>query len=823
MAAATALRSVLTEDELRAIIDNAPVFLWSDLPDGFCDFLNQRWLNYFNLSLREAQGTGWATVLHPDDAAHLLESWQKSVSTGIPFETEARFRRPDGEYRWFLTRADPLRDKTGRIVKWYGTNTDIENLKRTEERLRQSEAYLAEAQRLSHTGTWVLNTTTMQYLYWSDESYRIWALDPLQGLPSHETVWQRIHPDDRDRVWEKVQEAVRQKKDYSGEFRIVLPNGTVKYLAATSHHLFSTNGELVEVIGTNVDVTGRKRVEEALRESEAKIRRLVDANILGICIWNLEGAIVEANEAFLHMLQYGREDVASDRLRWTDLTPAEWREWDERAVAELRSTGTFQPFEKEYFRKDGSRVPVLIGGALFEQSRNEGVAFVLDLTARKWAEEALRETEYKLRQIIDTVPSFLWSTGPDGVPTHVSRRVLDYSGMQFEDFMDNGWEAMLHPADFQETAAAFYHAIQTGTPYQAMHRLRRAADGEYRWHHARGEPLCDREGRIVQWYGLSIDIDERKKAEDRLRRSEALLSEAQMLSHCGASAYIQSKILYWSEGTYRIWGFDPTQGIPSREAVLQRLHPDDQSRMRAEAKRSFDEEKGPIEYRIVLPDGTVKHLESISRPIFSASGELVEVVAAHADVTERKRAEDLLRRSEAHLAEAQRLSHTGAVVYNGTAILYASEETYRIWGFDPAQGLPSRDVVFQRIHQGDRDRLNAEVRRAVDEKRKFSIGYRIVMPEGTVKYLETIGQPVFSASGELVEIFATQTDVTERKRAEEGLRDSEAKFRDYAETASDWFWEIGPDYKFTLLTENAFGSDSANRNRHRVLGSCSRS
>jgi PAS domain S-box-containing protein len=118
------------EDELRAIIDNAPVFLWSDLPDGYCDFLNQRWLTYFNLSLQEAQGAGWATLLHPDDAAHHLESWQKSVSTGIPFGTEARFRSADGEYRWFLTRANPLRDKTGRIVKWYGTNIDIENLKR---------------------------------------------------------------------------------------------------------------------------------------------------------------------------------------------------------------------------------------------------------------------------------------------------------------------------------------------------------------------------------------------------------------------------------------------------------------------------------------------------------------------------------------------------------------------------------------------------------------------------------------------------------------------------------------------------------------------
>src|SRR5262249_30033017 len=106
------------------------------------------------------------------------------------------------------------------------------------------------------------------------------------------------------------------------------------------------------------------RLYHDLADRERRIRRLVDANVLGICIWNLEGAIVEANEAFLHMLQYGREDVDSGRLRWTDLTPAEWREQDERAVVELRSTGTFQPVEKEYFRKDGSRLPVLIGGAL---------------------------------------------------------------------------------------------------------------------------------------------------------------------------------------------------------------------------------------------------------------------------------------------------------------------------------------------------------------------------------------------------------------------------------------------------------------------------
>ena len=144
------------------------------------------------------------------------------------------------------------------------------------------------------------------------------------------------------------------------------------------------------------------RLYRDLADREGKIRRLVDANVLGICIWNLEGAIVDANEAFLHMLQYGREDVVSGRLRWTDLTPAEWREQDERAVAELRSTGTFQPVEKEYFRKDGSRLPVLIGGALFKEGGNEGVAFVLDLTERKRAEaehERLRQLESDLAHV----------------------------------------------------------------------------------------------------------------------------------------------------------------------------------------------------------------------------------------------------------------------------------------------------------------------------------------------------------------------------------------------------------------------------------------
>src|SRR5206468_12309305 len=123
---------------------------------------------------------------------------------------------------------------------------------------------------------------------------------------------------------------------------------------------------------------------------DKKIRHLVDANIVGIIIWELDGRILEANDAFLHMLGYDREDLASGRLNRTDLTPAEWRDRDARTVAELKTIGIVQPFEKEYFRKDGSRVPVLMGGTLFDEKANQGVSFVLDLTERKRAEQELQ-------------------------------------------------------------------------------------------------------------------------------------------------------------------------------------------------------------------------------------------------------------------------------------------------------------------------------------------------------------------------------------------------------------------------------------------------
>jgi PAS domain S-box-containing protein len=174
-----------------------------------------------------------------------------------------------------------------------------------------------------------------------------------------------------------------------------------RVMASLGKFASSAYQALVHIEDLKFQVAEREKAEAAVRELanglEAKFRRLVDANIMGIIIWNLEGEIVEANEAFLHIVEYNREDLLSGCIRWTDLTPPEWRDRDERAVAELKALGSAKPYEKEYLQKGGNRVPVLVGGALFEEDGNEGVAFVLDLSEQKRAQENWREAQQALQ------------------------------------------------------------------------------------------------------------------------------------------------------------------------------------------------------------------------------------------------------------------------------------------------------------------------------------------------------------------------------------------------------------------------------------------
>jgi PAS domain S-box-containing protein len=526
-----------SEYKLRQIIETVPSFLWSTDPAGELTHVNQGILDYSGMRFEAFKHLGWEAFVHPDDFPETARAFDRAIQNGTSYQAVHRLRRADGEFRWYHARGEPLRDQQGRIIQWYGLSIDIDERKKAEDQLRRSEANLAEAQRLSHTGSWALSPATTKVLYWSEECYRIWGFDPVRGLPNRETVWRRIHPGDRNRMYEETQEALRQKRDYKVDFRIVLPDGTVKYLEAIGHHLFSADGELIQVVGTNVDVTERKRAEQTLLESEAKIRRLVDANIIGIFIWDFDGRILEANDAFLHMLGYDHEDLVAGRIRWTDLTPPEWRDRDARLMQEHKVTGTLQPFEKEYFRKDGSRVPVLIGVATFEEGGNQGVAFVLDLTERKCAEEALRESEAKLRDYAETASDWFWEIGPDYKFTLLTENAF---GSRAADRMGTScWDHALDLETEPEKWRLVGATLDARKPFRDFVYRALSGNGSPMYVKASGKPVFDANGEFRGYRGTGTDVTALMRAQEeheRLRQLESDLAHMNRLSMMGELA-----------------------------------------------------------------------------------------------------------------------------------------------------------------------------------------------------------------------------------------------------------------------------------------------
>jgi PAS domain S-box-containing protein len=270
-----------------------------------------------------------------------------------------------------------------------------------------------------------------------------------------------------------------------------------------------------------------------LEERDRTIRRLVDSNIIGIMIWEVSGLIFEANDAFLQMVGYDREDLAAGRLDRTSLTPPEWRDRDARTVVELKLSGTVAPFEKEYFRKDGSRVPVLIGGAMFEEGTNQGVGFVLDLTERKRAEEALRRSEERFRTLVQFSFDVYWETDAQHRFIHQEfAESLADAPSAGSEIGKTRWEVPYLEPD-AEAWRKHRETLDAHLPFRDFELARPGSDGSKRYVSVSGLPVFDETGRFVGYRGVGRHITERKRAEAALRSAQAELAHANRVATMG--------------------------------------------------------------------------------------------------------------------------------------------------------------------------------------------------------------------------------------------------------------------------------------------------
>ena len=419
----------LNEHNLNLIINTIPTMAWTTRPDGYCDFLNQRWLDYAGMTAEQAAGWGWAEAIHPDDRNGLVKFWRSALAAGVPAEAEGRMRRLDGSYRWFLFRANPLRDESGKVVKWYGTNVDIEDRKRGEEALRARELSWRQIVDnipglVATTGAMgeveFLNRQTLEYFGRTSEELKDWALIDA------------VHPDDLPRVIEARQRSIETGGIYDVEHRCRRADGLYRW--------FQVRGLPVRSVGGTITA------------------------------WYL---------------------------------------------------------------------------------------LLTDIDDRKKAEEALQSSERNLSLTMNTIPTFIQVSRPDGTVLSVNQAVLDYHGVTLQDVQKEDFRSRFyHPDDVERLREERREALKR--PRQFEHEQRALGkDGKYRWFLVRYNPLLDDQGRIDRWYATAFDIEDRKRAEAQVEQAYVRLAYAQWLSKTGS--FITDLPMdehNWSEELCRIFEFD---------------------------------------------------------------------------------------------------------------------------------------------------------------------------------------------------------------------------------------------------------------------------
>jgi PAS domain S-box-containing protein len=643
-------KSRAMERDLQVTIDTIPISVASFFPDGSRDFVNRPLSDYTGISRENARAATWPVTVHPDDVDAGEAEWRACLTSGKIFQMDLRIRRADGEYRWNMARLVPLRDDEGNIIKWYGIAFDIEDQKRAEGALRESEARLIEAtQELQQTIDMIPAKITV---YPPDGTTRLtsnltWCNYTGLSLGDKAAArsWAVAHPDDVKAVEAEWAACLARHEPFQAEVRLRRHDGVYRWHMGHRVPLRDQKGDVINWYAFAFDIEDQKRAEDALRQSEAYLAEAQRLSHTGSFGWNVTSGTITWSAESYRIFEYDTATKATIEMVLNRVHPD-----DVALVGIVIEHATINKesfdFEHRLLMPDGSvkHLNVVAHPSINNSGELQFVGAVMDITARKLADDALRQSEAYLAEALGIANIGYWERDTAADLINWSEQTLRIFGlspgegpMTFARLRE-----LVHPDDRPVIIAAHAEAetLRSGERYDSEFRAVRP-NGEVRFLHSRGNVTRDESGRVRRMFGIVEDLTERKLAEAALVERAALLD----LSH--DSIFVRGMndaISFWNRGAEQLYGWSKDQALGQiSHQLLRTIFPAPLEEITSELLRT-----GRWEGELVHTkrDGTQVTVASRWSLRHDERGGPAGILETNNDITERKRAEESLRNSE---------------------------------------------------------------------------------------------------------------------------------------------------------------------------------
>lgn len=692
--------------------------------------------------------------------------------------------------------------------------------KQVENKLKEQTTLLNKSQEISHLGSWMLDVKANN-LIWSDEVYRIFGLRPQEFEANYEAFLEAVHPEDRVMVDDAYLNSVKNGSDgYEIEHRLIRRDTKeTRCVLEKCVHEKDTSGNIIRSIGFVHDVTERKATEESLKQSLKELsdyKYALDESSI-VAVTDQKGIIKYVNENFCKISKYSREELLGQdhRIVNSGYHSQEFMQDLWQTIANCK----IWRGEIKNKAKDGTLYWVDTNIIPFINEKGKPYQYLSirrDITAQKKAEEKLIELNNQLenrvaertresenqkkyyKALIENSSDAILLINFKGRIVYQSPSGRKINGFTQSETNEKPAIEFIHPDDIPDYKALMKKLLgRHGVPFTRQYRMKHK-NGHFIW--VEGTVTNQLNDEIINGFIVNYrDITERREAELRISYSELRLNKAQEIAHLGSweRNLITNEVL-WSDEIYRIFELNKEHQNASYDVYTNLIHPDDKKRIDSIYSESVRKRKPyTADYRFLFPDGKIKYLEEQCETMFDKSGIPLKSFGTIQDITDRKEAEMAVYKSESQLKKAQEIAHIGSWELSfATNQAIWSDEACRIYGLPIDQNIQTYEQWLAFIHPDDFEhamKLIDESQRTISDS---SIEHRIVLKNGEVKYVNSVSKFQFDQNGNPVGLFGITHDITEIKKAEKSLKESEIKYQGLFENMLDGVYKSSPEGKF---------------------------